>query len=248
MNAGRATGSLRDRHDRHWPATPGSHAHCRPSTSSSMPSSVSSSTANRAVMGGVAHWRTFRRFQARPVFLDRPRAAYGDRLVSGIQGRASFTTSTGDDIDDLRLSADCPQDVRRRPTATNAAKRCTSKSDRPQGPSPLVRDPHGQNLTGQLVRPTLPHLRNGWTQRGLNRRSALAISREFSVLPDVRRPQRRPKRRSCLMFPRGCELGGDLLTARAFLAGPGQSPGWWVARAGVGLACPQGNSGLSINR
>jgi hypothetical protein len=52
---------------------------------------------------------------------------------------------TMDGIVDLHLSADCPHDVRRRPTAANAAKRSMLSSEEARQPSPQVGDPCVQN-------------------------------------------------------------------------------------------------------
>jgi hypothetical protein len=54
------------------------------------------------------------------------------RPVDGVALASVITSgeSTRDAVDDLRLSAACPQDVRRRPTVANAAKRGKARSER----------------------------------------------------------------------------------------------------------------------
>ncbi len=75
---------------------------------------------------------------------------------------------------------------------------------------------HRIRLTGQLVRPTLRHQRQREDAARLARRNALGISPGFLNAPRRPTAQRRPRRRSCPTFPRGCELGG----ASAPLADP----------------------------
>jgi hypothetical protein len=67
----------------------------------------------------------------------------GSMFVRDSIGDARATTMDG--IVDLHLSADCPQDVRRWPTAANVAKRCMRSSEEVRQPSPQVGDPCVQN-------------------------------------------------------------------------------------------------------
>jgi hypothetical protein len=96
----------------------------------------------------------------------------------------------------------CPQDIRRRPTATNAAKRCTSRSDRLGRPSPQVRDPYGQNPTyrpARPPRPSPPAPAGGRIGVDLVKRSRCCS--RFLNAPRRPTAQRRLRRRSCPGVP-----------------------------------------------
>jgi hypothetical protein len=152
-----------DPHDRHWPATPG-----RPAQRQRSP-------------------RRPARRAARPVAGRRS----GARVAQHPPTRAA--ESTRDGLVDLWLSANCPQDVRRRPTAANAAKRYMSSSERMQRPSAQVGDACVQNPAYRPARPprTSPSAPAGG-RIGFTRKHALAVSLGFSMLPDVRHPSDGP--------------------------------------------------------
>ncbi len=73
-----------------------------------------------------------------------------------------ITTSIGDGLVDLQLSAACPQDVHKRPTVTNAAKRVTVQlrggpTRSAQVGKPLiavVEEPHGRSAYAALANRT----------------------------------------------------------------------------------------------